>query len=83
MYGVLANPPSQNGSVLFTNATFELDGSLAGTYSHVPDPDADRFEYNVTIFSASGLNNTNHILVVTDAQGSQLSLLLFDYAKYT
>lgn len=83
VYGVMANPPSQNGSVLFTNATFELDGEFVGTYSHFPNSNADQFEYNVTIFSVSGLSNTNHTLVVTDAQGSELSLLLFDYAKYT
>ena len=83
VYAVLANPPSESGSVLFTNVTFELDGNLVGTYSHIPDPCAEQFEYNITIFSTSGLNNMNHTLTMTDAQGAQMSLLLFDYAKYT
>ena len=52
---MLANQPNQAGGIMFMNATFELDGEHVGTYSHIPDPDADQFEYNIAILGSSGV----------------------------
>ena len=48
-------PNKADRGTLSTNATFELDGEHVGTYSHIPDPDADQFEYNITILGSSGV----------------------------
>ncbi|KAH9930957.1 uncharacterized protein B0H18DRAFT_119889 [Fomitopsis serialis] len=71
------------GITIFTNVSIELDSREAGTYTHVPDPTAAQYVYNVTVFGQTGLSNNSHTLVMTAVQGSQPSLLLFDRAIYT
>ena len=82
-YVILANSAPASSTSIFTNVTFELDDVFAGFYEHVPLPTASEFEYNVTAFSKTGLDNKDHSLVMTAAQGSMPSLLLFDWAMYT
>ena len=80
---ILANSAPASSTSIFTNVTFELDDVFAGFYEHVPLPTASEFEYNVTAFSKTGLDNKDHSLVMTAAQGLMPSLLLFDWAMYT
>ena len=69
--------------VTFTNVSFALDGSAAGTYVHAPDPEKEFPDYNVTIYSRTGLEDGEHTLVMTVMQDPDPSVLLFDWAMYT
>ena len=80
---IIVNSASTSEIVIFTNITFELDNQIAGTYSHFPSLGASEYEYNVTVFGKTGLDNTAHTLTMAAVQGSQPSLLLFDWAIYT
>ena len=82
VYLILANNAS-TGVTIFTNASFELDGKLVHVYNHIPDPSQGPYLYNVSAFQQSNLEIAEHTLVMTAVQGSQPSLLLFDYAVYT
>lgn len=50
---------------------------------HTPDPSEEQYLYNRTVFSRTDLSNAEHTLVMTAVQGSQPSVLLFDWAVYT
>ncbi|KZT74166.1 hypothetical protein DAEQUDRAFT_761603 [Daedalea quercina L-15889] len=80
---ILVNSANSSGTTIFTNISFELDGAVAGTYDHVPDPSASPYLYNITTFSNTNLDMGEHTLVMTALQGSDPSLLLFDWAQYT
>lgn len=82
VYGIMLNsmPPP---IVTFTNISFALDGAAAGTFVHAPDPETELPEYNVTIYSKTGLQNGEHMLVMTMIQDPDPSILLFDWAMYT
>ncbi|KZT74171.1 hypothetical protein DAEQUDRAFT_761607 [Daedalea quercina L-15889] len=82
VYCVLVNS-GEAYITIYSNMSFELDGSLAGTFSHVPNPDAQQYLYNQTVFGKTGLSNTDHTLVMTAELGSEASVLLFDWAMYT
>ncbi|EPT00090.1 hypothetical protein FOMPIDRAFT_1123150 [Fomitopsis schrenkii] len=82
VYCILANTAG-TGVTIFTNASFELDGAIAGTYEHDPAPSQGPFLYNISVFSKTELSMAEHTLVMTAVQGSEPSLLLFDYAVYT
>ena len=81
VYCILANF-EKRGITTYTNASFELDGSPEDTYSHDPDGPTDDFKYNVTVYSKTGLSDAEHTLVMTAGQGTNASLLLFDWALY-
>ena len=49
----------------------------------MPQPEQDQYLYNVLLWSETGLENIEHTLVISAAQGESPSLLLFDYAVYT
>ncbi|KAH9930925.1 uncharacterized protein B0H18DRAFT_1102885 [Fomitopsis serialis] len=83
VYCIIVNSASAADIVTFTNVTFELDGAVAGSYAHEPDATASQYVYNVSVFSQTGLSNTEHKLVMSTVQGSQSSALLFDWAMYT
>ena len=69
---------------VFTNITFEVDGVYAGKYEHIPDLIQESYLYNVSVFQKTDMSPVQeHVLVMTAMQGSQPSLLLFDYAVYT
>jgi hypothetical protein len=59
--------------------TFELDGQPAAAYMHVPDSTTD-ISYNVSVFSVSDLEHTQHEVVMSVEPGA---IALFDYAIYT
>lgn len=82
MYVILANT-GDTGIVILTNTSFELDGVIVHTFEPIPDPSKGTFTYNVSAFQQSDLNIGEHTLVMTAVQGTQASLLLFDYAVYT
>lgn len=80
---IVVNNATSSSTITYTNTTFQLDGVAVGTYTHVPDSSASKYEYNVTAFSKTGLSNEHHTLVMTAVQGSKPSLLIFDWAMYT
>ena len=82
VYGILANTAG-TGVTIFTNTSFELDGTLAGRYEHIPDPTQQQYIYNVSMFQSTGLTFGEHTLMMMAMQGSEPSLLMFDYAVYT
>lgn len=82
IYCILANNAS-TGVTIFTNASFELDGTIVGGYGHNPDPSQGPFLYNVSVFQKTDLSNAEHTLVMIAMQEPEPSLLLFDYAVYT
>jgi hypothetical protein len=56
---------------------FTLDGQHNSSYVHPSDSTTD-ISYNVSVYSVSGLANTQHeVVMITEA------LALFDYAIYT
>ena len=68
----------------FMNISFELDGKPAGNFTHSPNQ-SELYEYNVTVYSRSELDNAQHTLKMSAVQGETAtrSLLLFDWAEYT
>ena len=82
VYGIVVNYASQ-GIIIFTNASFELDGISLKNFEHEPQPEQDQYIYNVLLSSETGLDDTEHTLVMSAVQGANTSLLLFDYAVYT
>ncbi|KAJ6480925.1 hypothetical protein C8R45DRAFT_872101 [Mycena sanguinolenta] len=79
VYCIIAN--AIPGSLTTTDLGFTLDGSPQKSYSHNPDSTSD-YEYNVPVFSVSGLTQGAHQLVVA-TNNPDGSLFLFDYAEYS
>ena len=82
VYCILVNNAG-TGVVTLTNISFSLDGQSIATYEHEPDPSQATFLYDVPTLQRTGLSIGEHTLVMTAFQGSEASLLLFDYAVYT
>lgn len=88
---------TEYASYFGSNISFELDGTLEGTFIHVLDnpwsaviplrqdlgDQNGGYSYNQTVFSKTGLQNQDHTLVITPVRGANASLLLFDWAEYT
>ncbi|KAH9928346.1 uncharacterized protein B0H18DRAFT_255259 [Fomitopsis serialis] len=83
LYCIVVNSQPAVETPILTNISVHLDGHLAETYQHAPDPSQEQYKYNRTVFSMTNLSNTEHTLVMTAVQGSQPSVLLFDRAVYT
>jgi len=79
-YFIIANNVF-NASTL-TNMTFFLDGNPAGSFLHLPT-NGPEYEYNVTGFTQSNLENTEHQLIIQTAGTTNTSLVLFDYVIYS
>jgi len=54
-----------------------------GSFNSVPDTSTHNLQYNVTAFSASGLSNTQHTLVISANDYPNSTFINFDYAIYT
>ncbi|KZT64252.1 hypothetical protein DAEQUDRAFT_760036 [Daedalea quercina L-15889] len=80
VYGVVPNYVPY--ATTFVNISFELDGKVAGTYTHAPSDNVD-YEYNVTLYSNTALANVQHTLVMTPQREPNASYMAFDWAKYT
>jgi len=65
-----------------TNVTFLIDGQPRGSLLRIGTGIADEegWIYNMSAFSLSGLNGTQHTLIIN--QGVQ-SMIVLDYLKYT
>ncbi|KAJ6614168.1 hypothetical protein B0H10DRAFT_2221630 [Mycena sp. CBHHK59/15] len=79
VFCILAN--TVPGTVTTADYAFTLDGASSGTYSHAPDSTSN-YIYGANVYSAEGLEQGSHQVVVTTDNPSG-SLLLFDYAVYT
>ncbi|KAI0333968.1 hypothetical protein GY45DRAFT_136830 [Cubamyces sp. BRFM 1775] len=80
VYNILPNTVPSHAPTL-TNLSFSMDGVYAGQFIHIPDSTSTVL-YNMSIFSASDLANTAHILTIS-VQGENASHVLFDYLVYT
>ena len=71
--------------VTFVNISIELDGKPAGKFQHSAQQatDSEPYGYNVTIYSHSELENTQHTLIMSAMPDEGQSLFLFDWAEYT
>ncbi|CAK5267832.1 unnamed protein product [Mycena citricolor] len=82
VFFILANTVPFPNTITNTNLIFTLDGLPSGTFSHSPSLSTD-FQYNVSVYSVSGLPQATHQLVVASNNQTAGSLMLFDYARYT
>ncbi|KIK62903.1 hypothetical protein GYMLUDRAFT_164227 [Collybiopsis luxurians FD-317 M1] len=83
IFFILANAPPP-GFIATTAANFTLDGSIVGTFGHGPDPTAPDFQFNALVFSAAGLENATHEMVIsTSGLTDEKIWVNFDYALYT
>lgn len=84
-------PAPPNTTPTFTDLSFILDGSAHGSFTYRPDATvpgtpnvdssaSDKFQSNVNIFGAAGLEDTDHSLVINVGVDS---VLLLDYVIYT
>jgi hypothetical protein len=65
------------------NMTFTLDGRPAGIYFHTPIATSSEYQYNVTVYTETSLENAQHTLKVEAQAGTSSSYIAFDYALYT
>lgn len=72
----------QPGTITLVNSSFSVDGLHAGDFVHVP-LDLSEIEYNVNAFAARGLDNTQHMLLITNNNKVNASNVIFDYLLYT
>ncbi|EPS98618.1 hypothetical protein FOMPIDRAFT_1017517 [Fomitopsis schrenkii] len=80
VYGIVPNYV-QSATTLI-NISFELDGQTTGSFVHVPLLTED-YEYNVTLYSNTALENVQHTLVMTPQRQTNASYMAFDWAQYT
>ncbi len=73
-----------------TQVRFTLDGNQMGGFLHndslpgLPAGTTPTYLYNQTIFSKTGLSNSEHVLsLIADGNSDKPSVMLFDYAIYT
>ncbi|KAF9022169.1 hypothetical protein BDZ89DRAFT_908005, partial [Hymenopellis radicata] len=62
-----------------TDCRFTVDGEHAGSFNHSPS-DSTELEYNVLVYSATGLSQTTHSMVF-GTSGYDV-FINFDYAIY-
>ncbi|KAJ7117458.1 hypothetical protein C8R44DRAFT_790759 [Mycena epipterygia] len=79
VFCVLANAVEH--TVTTSDFLFTLDGSARDTFTHEPSSSPD-FIYQANVFSATGLKQGPHQVVLTTDNAAG-SLLLFDFAIYT
>ncbi|KAM6500180.1 hypothetical protein JOM56_003194 [Amanita muscaria] len=80
---VANNGTHGSGLTTYTHVNITLDGQNAGIFSRSPNPKKQDPNYNVTIFSTSGLANTSHELVIGTNDYYNYSYINFDWAIYT
>ncbi|EIW63887.1 uncharacterized protein TRAVEDRAFT_111481, partial [Trametes versicolor FP-101664 SS1] len=67
-----------------TSLVFSLDDKIVGQYVHPADPFGPELMYNVAVYTNHSIPHDNHTLVIsTKAEGTESSLVLFDYVVYT
>lgn len=64
-----------------TEVSISIDGNFVARYSNRPNP-STQFLYHVPVFAASNLAFGEHSVEMS-ADGSDQTLVLFDYALYT
>lgn len=84
-------PASPQSTPSVTNVSFTLDGVLQSIFRFIPDstkpgtptsssPIEDQYIMNFPVFNATGLNDTNHTLVMSLGVDS---IFFLDYANIT
>ena len=84
-------PAPPNTTPTFTNLSFILDGAPHGSFVYRPDatvpgtptvdsPNSNKYQPNVNVFTASGLEDAEHSLIVNIGVDS---VFLLDYIVYT
>lgn len=75
-----------SGTTTNTNLSFVLDEKPSDTryiQAGLEASNQEPFLYNQSVYSVSGLSNTQHTLRIEPQIGDSGSLFLFDYAEYT
>ncbi|KAM6500174.1 hypothetical protein JOM56_003188 [Amanita muscaria] len=83
VFFILANAGIHGAGLTTNTVNITLDGKNAGIFSHYPDMNMQDLTYNATIFSASGLANTSHELVIGTNDYANYSYINFDWMIYT
>jgi len=78
VWGILS-PCSNVGDAIIG---FTIDGQPMGKFRH-SSGNSSTFQYGVLLFSTTGLNNTNHTLVMGVGGGSQTAYAMLDSISYT
>ena len=79
VFNMIANSVAQVSTE--THITFFIDQEKVGQFDHTPDNTA-AFHYQVPVYTNTSLPYGEHTLEIV-ADGTQLSLVLFDYVMYT
>lgn len=82
IYAFFITANQAKGATTFTNLSFTLDGNHESPFEHYPSP-TTAYEFNVTGFAKTGLENGNHVFIILNEIGSDSSLALFDFLVYT
>lgn len=85
VFFILANNPGPQHQATSTTTAVNitLDDQPPQLFEHIPDVTRDDIEYNQLGFSQTGLDNTNHTLVISVSGLTEQIWVNFDYAIYT
>ena len=79
MYAILTGATGAiNGD---SDYTFTIDGNIAGVFQREPEPNLSP-QFNQTVFSISGLDNTTHTLNIVAGDAGKQALVLLDSIIY-
>ncbi|KLO18719.1 hypothetical protein SCHPADRAFT_886012 [Schizopora paradoxa] len=81
VWGVLATCSGSNISE--ASIGFTIDGKAMGKFKEPSTNASDAVQYNVLLFSSTGLNNTNHTLIMGVGGGNQSAYAILDKIVYT
>lgn len=81
VWGILA--PCSGPNISEASIGFTIDGKPTGKFKQSSANNSDAFQYNVLLFSSTGLNNTNHTLVMGVGGGNQTAYAILDRITYT
>lgn len=81
VYNTIVNRPPEPHTITLTNLSFHIDGENVGSFTHAPE-DTNEIWYRFPVYVNTSLENAMHQMEIR-AGGTDASLVLFDYAKYT
>ncbi|KAF9265398.1 hypothetical protein L218DRAFT_860945 [Marasmius fiardii PR-910] len=82
VYFIITNQLDSTAITKDTECNFTLDGSDRERYEHKA-VSGQSFEYNVSVFDRTGLENGWHMLQVNTGKLDHDTYISFDYARYT
>ena len=79
MWGILASC----SNISEASIGFTIDGKAVGKFKEPSANNSKTVQYNALLFSATGLNDTNHTLVMGVGGGNQTAYAILDRIVYT